>query len=63
MSSLTFHPLDDIARDGGHYLVRDEAGHLHCARWSGSRWEYGCGTPVARVIIEYRPRPLPANRA
>ena len=62
VSSITFHPLDDIALDGAHYLVRDEGGYMHCARWSGTRWEYGCSMPVASRVVEYRPRQLPAGR-
>jgi hypothetical protein len=52
-----FIPVEEHQHDGGFHLVRDSAGHLHCARWSGWSWRYSSDraveTPVVAVAVRW----------
>jgi hypothetical protein len=58
MANPAFVPIDDAAKDGAFYLVRDEVGYQHCVRWNPRlKWfEYGNGEAVGREVSAYVPR-------
>lgn len=58
MANPKFVAIDFGAKDGAFHLVRDDAGHEHCARWNPrfSWFEYGNGEAVGRTVTTYASR-------
>lgn len=51
-----FVPIDVGAKDGAFHLLRDSAGHQHCAQWDGRAFVYQGGHPIGREITHYAAR-------
>jgi len=50
-----FVPIDDRAKDGAFYLLRDSEGSEHCGRWDEAkeRFVYSSGARIAGAIVTY----------